>query len=97
METSDRPTRTDRHMTRDLEGELLLYDAADGEIYVLNDTARQICLSCDGRHSVDDLVHEIVSTFDVDEATARTDVEGTLERLMKLGVIALNPAQPPPA
>lgn len=97
MNRTDRPARTDRHTTRDLGDELLLYDAAQDRMHVLNDTARDICLRCDGRHSVDDLVAAIVSAYEIDESTARRDVERALEQLLQLGVVTLNPAEPHPA
>ena len=96
MDRTDRPNKTDRHMTKDLGAELLLYDTAGDQIHVLNGTAREICLRCDGSHSVEDLVQAVVSGFEVEESTARNDVEETLDRLTQLGAITLNPSQPQP-
>ena len=86
----DRPLKTDRYLVKDLADELLLYDAEGKKVHVLNATMREIYLQCDGRHSIDDLVRNLVAEFEVDATTARKDTVEVLERLIELEIVNLN-------
>jgi hypothetical protein len=89
----DRPTRTDRYMVKDLNDEVLFYDARGSKIYILNATSREIYNRCDGRHSVDDLVRALVSDFEVDEATAKKDTIEVLKQLLELEILSVDKSQ----
>ena len=73
---------------KDLGDEYLFYDSAHEQVHVLNATAREIYLLCDGSASVRDIVHRFGARFAIDDATARRDVEETLDRLLTLGLVA---------
>jgi len=79
--------RTDRFMTKDLGDEFLLYDPDGERIHILNGTAREILLLCDGRHTVEDCIAAVVRVFEIDEPTARRDVLKVLDRLTRLGAV----------
>ncbi|HXV76093.1 MAG TPA: PqqD family protein [Candidatus Polarisedimenticolaceae bacterium] len=87
MQARDRPRKTDRFMFKDLGDEFLLYDPQGEQIHVLNGTAREVLLLCDGRRSIVELVAALVERFEVDEATAERDVGELLEHLSELGAI----------
>ncbi len=72
---------------RDLRDEYLLYRRESGEIHVLNGTAREILLLCDGRRSESEIAEALAARFDVDSATALEDVAATLTRLLELGAV----------
>jgi hypothetical protein len=88
----DCPTKTDQYQVKDLNDELLLYDASGEKIHVLNATMRGIYLQCDGRTSVEALVRSLVLEFQVDEATAKKDTIGVLKQLIDLEIVSLGEA-----
>jgi len=86
----DRPTQTDRYLVKDLNDELLFYDAAGEKVHILNASMRKIYLHCDGHHSVDDLVGILVAEYEVDEPTAKMDTIRVLEQLIDLEIVRLS-------
>jgi len=82
-----RPHPTRGILGKDLGDEYLFYDSAQERVHVLNATAREIYLLCDGRASVREIVRRFGAQFDVDDTTARRDVEETLDRLLALGLV----------
>lgn len=90
MLSSDvRPRRLDTLRAKDLGDEFMFYDAAGDAVHVLNGTAREVYLLCDGRRRIEDIVRAVVERYEVDEATARGDVGEVIERLLGLGVLGL--------
>jgi len=85
-----RPQRLDRFLGKDLGDEYVFYDAAGEQVHVLNATARQIYLLCDGSHTVQQIVQALVSDYGVDEATARDDAVRAIESLAALGLVSLS-------
>jgi PqqD family protein of HPr-rel-A system len=84
-----RPRPTEGVASRDLGDEYMFYDSAHEQVHVLNTTAREIFLLCDGTASVQDIVERFGARFGVDDSTARRDVEETLDRLVSLGLVGL--------
>lgn len=87
--TSACPTPMGGLTGRDLGDEYLFYDHECDRVHVLNGTAREIFLLCDGSRSEEELVHRLVERFHVDETTARRDVSETVRRLIDLKVLQL--------
>ena len=70
-------------------GDECLFRDADGErIHVLNQTAREIYLLCDGSRSSAEIAAEIAHRYTVDSGTARADVDAMVDRLVGLGILA---------
>ena len=46
--TRETPRRRREVLTRDLGNEIVIHDAANGNVHVLNETAREVFLACDG-------------------------------------------------
>ena len=72
---------------RIIDGEALLVDAQGGQILVLNEMGAMIWQALDGTRTVGALVAGVVAEFDVDEATARHDVEQFLSQLEQRGAL----------
>jgi PqqD family protein of HPr-rel-A system len=72
---------------RDLGDEYMFYDSAHEQVHVLNATAREIFLLCDGTASVREIVRRFGARFGVDDSIALRDVEETLGRLLSLGLV----------
>jgi len=83
------PKRLGKMEGKDLGDEYMIYDVEGDAVHILNGTARELYLLCDGHHSVDDLAQSLVDRYGVDEPTARSDVDKIIERLVDLGVISL--------
>ncbi|RME59452.1 MAG: PqqD family protein [Caldilineae bacterium] len=85
----DRPKRnTDNLLIEDLQDELVLA-RADGEaVHVLNATARYVWTLCDGRHTIEDIVHALEHHFLVPTGTdLRLHVQRLLEDLAAKGLV----------
>lgn len=75
---------------RDLGDEYLIYDRPNDRVHVLNATAREILLLCDGGRTTDQIVAAVVEKYGVDEEIARHDTEQTLRELSDLGALSWN-------
>ncbi len=53
----------------------------------LNETARFIFDRCDGSRSSEDIAHALSSEYDIDLATARTDVAACVAELREMGLV----------
>jgi pyrroloquinoline quinone biosynthesis protein D len=70
-------------------GDECLFRDPDGErIHVLNGTAREIYLLCDGSRSTDEVAREIAARYEVDAAVAQADVAELVDALVRLGILA---------
>lgn len=72
---------------RDLGDEYLLYDSSKDQVHVLNGSAREIFLLCDGSRTSGQIASALVAKYGIDGATARTDTERTLRELSDLGAL----------
>jgi hypothetical protein len=72
---------------RDGGDEYFIYDRSKDEVHVLNATARDIYLFCDGSRTPEQVAAAMAEKYGVDEATARRDTEVTLRELSELGVL----------
>ena len=68
-------------LTRELDGDLVLYDPVRDVVHTLNPTARQIWECCDGAHTGEDVVREIAGRYGVSSNAVREDVKRGLVQL----------------
>jgi PqqD family protein of HPr-rel-A system len=73
---------------RDLGDEYLIYDRRSDQVHVLNGTARDILLLCDGSRTAEQVAEALVQEYGVDQATARSDVDSTIRALSDLGALS---------
>ncbi len=73
---------------RDAGDECLFRDADGMRIHVLNRTAREIYLLCDGSRSSAEVAGELADRYMVDAGTARADVDDLVETLVGLGILS---------
>ena len=73
---------------RDLGDEYLFYDRNGDQVHVLNGTARQIFLLCDGARTI----AEVADAFSkkIQRESARRDAERIIGELADLGLISLS-------
>lgn len=82
-----RPTATDTFTGRDLEEEFLFYDSSGDQVHVLNGTAREIFLLCDGNRRPEEIAESMVERFEVEPEQALADVNETVDRLLEIGLL----------
>ena len=73
---------------RIIDGEALIVNAEGGEILVLNEVGAFVWTLLDGRHDVASIVAAVLQEFDVDPATARSDVHSFLSALSQRNALA---------
>lgn len=71
----------------DLGDEYLFYDRERDQVHVLNGTAREIFLLCDGRRTETEVATAFADRYEAHRDEARKDAEETLRRLYDLGLL----------
>ncbi len=89
MATLDmQPRRLERLKGRDLGDEYIFYDSSGEKLHILNGTAREIYLLCDGSRTLSEVADSMKEMYEVDEETARSDVLDTVQQLIDLELLA---------
>ncbi len=83
-----RPKPNPQVTGRDLRDEYVLLGSAGDRIHVLNDTAREIFLLCDGTRTLAQIADALRATYDVPPEKARADVLRVIEELDQVGVFS---------
>ncbi len=83
----ERPRPSGRFLEKDLGDEYLFLRADGNRFHVLNGSAREIYLLCDGSRTVEEIVAAMLARYRVDERTATLDVEETLRGLAEIGLV----------
>ena len=77
------------YLRRDLGDEYMLYDHDGDLVHVLNGTAREIFLLCDGSRSAEQVAQEFADRYD--EATsAHSDALAVIDELAEKGLLDLS-------
>ncbi len=84
-----RPRPADGVRGKDLGSEYMFYDEDSDKHHILNGTAREIFLLCDGTRTEDEVVDEMLPDLEVDEVTLRRDVAKIIEDLLKLKLLTV--------
>ncbi|MDH3628288.1 MAG: PqqD family protein [Acidobacteriota bacterium] len=87
---SVQPRKNDRFQCKDLGDEFLAYDSEQDEIHVLNGTARDIYLLCDGQTEIDAIASSLCEKYGVESRRALTDIEKVLEDMLRLGLLTVD-------
>lgn len=81
-------TRTDQaEWSIGADGRITVKDTASDWFFPLNDVATLIWDMLDGTNTVSDIVAAVCAEFEVDEQTARTDVEDFVEQAQDLNLV----------
>ena len=70
---------------------MLAYDRANQRVHVLNASAREIHLLCDGTRTLEQIAGTLVETYGIDMETALDDLRATLKRFVELGLVEILP------
>ena len=87
MDTGSLPSQRKDVFSRELDGELLLFDPVTNVTHRLNQTAAFIYLSCDGQETREELVREYQAAFNVEPEVSRRDVNHVLMSLERLALV----------
>ena len=75
-------------ITQDIGNEVVLRNADQKTIHVLNTTARIIWDICDGEHTVEDMEHQLRERFSIpDNVNVLDDILNTLNTLSEKGML----------
>ena len=80
--------RTTDLSARTIGGETIVLDLPNSQYFAITGVGSMVFQLLGEERSVDDLVAAIVSEYEVDETTARTDVEVFLDRLRQAQLLA---------
>ena len=75
------PKRSEQVRWQVVDEDGILVNLDSGFYFSMNPVALFIWNLCDGNHSANTILAEIISTFDVDESTARRDLQAFLTQL----------------
>lgn len=72
----------------ELDGEISLYNPATEQVTILNGTASDVWLLCDGEHTVEEITELLASSYEMTEEDIKGDVTSTIDRLYESGLLA---------
>jgi hypothetical protein len=75
--------------SRDLGDEFLAYDRGANQVHVLNATAREIFIRCDGEQTLEQISSAISTIYACDPQIVLQDLMVTIDRLVSLGLIEI--------
>ncbi len=85
--TNNRPTRRIDLATRDVGGDVMVYDPKAGLVHILNPVAAFVLALCDGSHNKDDIATSVATRF---KTTHPTDIcKDIAEILLKFDGLGL--------
>ena len=89
MDLGDRPIGppSPSVIETDVKGDISLYDASQERVLVLNGTASDVWLLCDGEQTVGRIVELIAAAYGRDPATIREEVESTIHQFVEEGFL----------
>lgn len=71
----------------DIDGEISLYNPASENVTILNGTASDVWLLCDGRHSTEEIVSLLAKSYGVDAGQIRDEVTATITEFIDAGLL----------
>ena len=75
---------------KDLGDEYLFYDRSHDRVHVLNSTAREIFLLCDGKRTEAEVVEAFGKKHELEQDVAQRDAAEVIRELAELGVLSLD-------
>ena len=82
------PKPTETMKAKDLGEELMFYDRSQDRVHILNGTAREIFLLCDGERTHEQVVVVYAQKYGLDDEAAERDVRESVDQMCELGLLA---------
>lgn len=73
--------------SRDLGDELLIYDRGSDQVHMLNGSARELFLLCDGKRTLAEILQAFAERYEIDRETSDQAAREALIELAGLGVL----------
>lgn len=80
-------TRNNEILWRLIEDKVILLDMDEARTIMLNDVGSHIWIAIETQKTQDELISQVTETFDIDEETARKDMESFLNDMIKRDLI----------
>ena len=80
------PRQVDDLEFQEVGEDVLVHDPHARKIHVLNKSAALVLRACDGSHSFDQAIDDLMGGADVDRERVRTDLAAILEQFARLGL-----------
>ena len=90
LRDDQRLTTSNKVLSRVFDGDAVLLDLGSGTYFGLNEVGSRIWQSLEKGATVAELVAAVLAGFEVDEATARRDLDALLEDLSTRGLIVVS-------
>lgn len=74
-------------ISTEIKGDISLYDPQREKVLVLNGTASDVWLLCDGDQTVDGIVDLLAAAYGIDRREIAADVESTVARFIEEGFL----------
>jgi len=71
----------------EIEGEISLYDPASEQVTILNGTASDVWLLCDGGHSIEEIKDLLAASYGTTREAVSEDVERTIAEFRTAGLL----------
>jgi hypothetical protein len=72
---------------RRFDDEVVILDLGQGQYFSLSAVGATVWERMEGGATLDDAICSVVARYDVDEATARTDVDALIDDLVRAGLL----------
>lgn len=72
----------------EVDGEISIYNPANEQVTILNGTASDVWLLCDGEQTQDEIVSLLASSYQVDEDEIRDEVADAIEEFQNAGLLS---------
>ena len=72
---------------RETAGEVLVHDPASGKIHILNESGALVLRACDGTHSIEAIVDQLVAQTGAERARVTRDVVTACDAFRAQGLI----------
>ena len=72
----------------EVDGDISIYNPTTEQVTILNETASDVWLLCDGDHTADQIVSLLAASYEIPEADIREQVEETIARLHESGLLS---------
>lgn len=69
-------------------GDISIYNPATEQVTILNGTASDVWLLCDGDHTADQIVSLLAASYEIPEAEIREQVHEAIDRLYESGLLS---------
>jgi PqqD family protein of HPr-rel-A system len=81
------PRVSDTVVWVELDGEVVIYDEANGSMHLLSNAAAAVWVRCDGSQAVDQIIGELADEYRADEAQIARDVTELMSQLTSKGLL----------